>query len=105
MHANLSTCMNLDYYRSMGVTVQVRDLDPDVQERLRRSATKEGLSLSAFLRRELTELARDLEVRERVDILNAGSIRTALGGAFPELTGISTQQIVDIIREQRGPLD
>ena len=89
----------------MGVTVQVRDLDAGVQERLRKSATKEGLSLSAFLRRELTELARDLEVRERADSLNAGSIRTALGGPFPELTGISTQQIVDIIREQRGPLD
>ena len=38
----------------MGVTVQVRNLDASVQERLNKAAAQEGLSLSAFLRRELT---------------------------------------------------
>ena len=84
--------------------MQVRDLDAGVQERLRKSADKEGLSLSAFLRRELTELARDLEVRERADRLDSGGLRSRLGGPLPGLEGISTQEIVDIIREQRGPL-
>lgn len=89
----------------MGVTVQVRDLDAGVQEQLRKAAAKEGLSLSAYLRRELTRIARSLEVRARADRLNSGSIRNTLGGPFPELKGIPTQQIVDIIREQRGPID
>lgn len=84
--------------------MQVRDLDVAVQERLRKSAEKEGLSLSAFLRRELTSLARSLEVRERADRLNAKPVRNALGGPMPGLEGISTQEIVDIIREHRGPL-
>ena len=84
--------------------MQVRDLDAAVQERLRKSAEKEGLSLSAFLRRELTSLARSLEVRERADRLNAKPVRNALGGPLPGLEGISTQEIVDIIREHRGPL-
>lgn len=85
--------------------MQVRNLDAGVQEQLANAAAKEGLSLSAFLRRELTRIARSIEVRERADFLNSGSIRNALGGPFPELKGISTQEIVDIIREHRGPLD
>lgn len=85
----------------MGVTVQVRDLDAGVQERLRKSAAKEGLSLSAFLRRELTELARSLEVRERADRLNAKSLRNPLGGPFPGLQGLTTEEIVALTREDR----
>ena len=88
----------------MGVTVQVRDLDASVQDRLNKSAAQEGLSLSAFLRRELTSLARTLEVRERADRLNAKPVRNALGGPLPGLEGVTTQEIVDIIREHRGPL-
>jgi hypothetical protein len=83
----------------MGVTVQVRDLDAGVQERLRRSATKEGLSLSAFLRRELTELARDLEVRERAG--HETTLQAMLGGPLPGLEDVSTREIVNIIHESR----
>ena len=82
----------------MGITVQVRDLDADVQERLRRSAEKQGLSLSAFLRRELTQLARNLEVRERADALNS---RNPLGGPFPGLEHIDIQEVVKMTREDR----
>jgi Antitoxin FitA-like, ribbon-helix-helix len=84
----------------MGVTVQVRDLDADVQERLRKAAVQEGLSLSAFLRRELTELARDLEVRERAG--HETTLQAMLGGPLPGLDHISTQEIVDIIHEGRS---
>lgn len=83
----------------MGVTVQVRDLDAGVQERLRKSAEKEGLSLSAFLRRELTELARDLEVRERAG--HETTLQTMLGGPLPGLKSLGAQDIVDIIHEGR----
>lgn len=79
--------------------MQVRDLDADVQERLRASAAKEGLSLSAFLRRELTELARDLEVRERAG--HETTLQAMLGGPLPGLDHISTQEIVDAVHEGR----
>jgi plasmid stability protein len=85
----------------MGVTVQVRNLDAGVQEQLRKAAAKEGLSLSAFLRHQLTDLAHNLEVRERADRLNAGTLRNKLGGPFPELQGIPIQEIVQMIREDR----
>lgn len=88
----------------MGVTVQVRNLDAAVQNRLQRSASQEGLSLSAFLRRELTTLARELEIQERADGLNDSSLRKSLWGDLPPLKGVSTNEIVDIIREQRGPI-
>lgn len=80
--------------------MQVRDLDVTVQERLRKSAVKEGLSLSAFLRRELTKLALDLDVRERAG--EETSLQSMLGGPLPGLENISTQSIVDTIHEQRG---
>ncbi|MEO6942186.1 MAG: hypothetical protein ABI238_05520 [Terrimesophilobacter sp.] len=84
----------------MGVIVQVRDLDLAVQERLRKSAAMEGLSLSAFLRRELTELARDLEVQERAGY--GTTLQAMLGGPLPGLENVSIQDIVDVIHEERG---
>lgn len=85
----------------MGVTVQIRNLDVDVQERLVSAAAQEGLSLSAFLRRELTTLAKSLEVRERARRLNSGNLRNKLGGPFPALQGIDIQEIVRMTREDR----
>lgn len=81
--------------------MQVRNLNAGVQEQLRKAAAKEGLSLSAFLRKQLTELARNLEVRERADRLNAGTLRNKLGGPFPALQGIDIQEIVRMTREDR----
>ena len=80
------------------MTVQVRDLDPDVLEQLKKSARSAGLSLSAFLRQELTDVARKYEVRGRADALRG---RNALGGPFPELAGIDLQTIVELTRESR----
>jgi len=85
----------------MGVTVQVRDLDGDVQRTLQDAAAREGLSFSAYLRRELTQLARSVEVHQRADALNR---RNALGGPSRSLEGIPIDVIVDITRENRGPL-
>jgi plasmid stability protein len=93
--------MHSIYRQCMGVTVQVRNLDAGVQEQLRKAAATKGLSLSAFLRDKLTELAHDLEVRERADRLNAGTLRNKLGGPFPELDKIPIQEIVRMTREDR----
>jgi hypothetical protein len=82
----------------MGVTVQVRDLDAAVQERLRAAAEDEGLSLSAFLRRELTRLADHLDVRARAEALRS---RNRWGVSEDFFSGISTEEIVAMIREDR----
>ncbi|RNE67401.1 FitA-like ribbon-helix-helix domain-containing protein [Cryobacterium tepidiphilum] len=49
----------------MGVTVQVRDLDPAVQETLKAQASAQGLSLSEYLRRTLSDIAERIQVHER----------------------------------------
>ncbi|MFF1572572.1 hypothetical protein ACFVWR_07485 [Leifsonia sp. NPDC058292] len=49
----------------MGVTVQVRDLDPSVNDRLKAAAAAKGLSYSEYLRRELTRIAERMRVDER----------------------------------------
>jgi hypothetical protein len=77
------------YADEMGVTVQVRDLDPIVSQKLRDAAAREGLSLSEFLRRELSLFVRRLEVQDK------------LGGPFPGLAGIDIQEIVQMTREDR----
>ncbi len=82
--------------------MQVRNLDAGVQSQLARAAEREGLSLSAFLRRELTDLARNLKVRELAG--HETSLQEVLGGPLPGLENISTQEIVDIIRENRGDI-
>ena len=82
----------------MGVTVQVRDLDADVQQALRDAAAREGMSLSAFLRRELTRLAEHLEVKGRAEALQA---RNRLGVSSDFFSGISTEEIVAMVREDR----
>ncbi len=57
----------------MGVTVQVRDLDAGVQERLKAAAAARGQSLSEFLRIELARLADQLDEKRRItDILFPG---------------------------------
>ena len=85
------------------ISLQVRDLDATVQARLRKSAEREGLSLSAFLRRELTELALNLDVRDRPG--QETTLQEMLGGPLPGFENVSTQDIVQIIREQRGSLE
>lgn len=78
--------------------MQVRDLDAEVQQRLRDAARAEGLTLSAFLRRELTRLSEQIEARSRADALRS---RNRWGMAADFFSGISTEQIVAMVREDR----
>ena len=80
------------------MTVQVRDLEDGVQQTLRDAAEREGTSLSAFLRRELTSLATRLEARQRFDKLG---VRNRLGFSPDFFKGIDPQHVVDMIREDR----
>lgn len=92
------------YARDMSPTVQVRDLDTQTLERLKEAADRERLTLSAFLRRELADLAKRLDVRHRAELLNIAPDPLRFGPGLPGLENVSTQHIVDIIREQRGPI-
>lgn len=83
---------------TMGVTVQVRDLDANVQERLREAATSEGMSLSAFLRRELTRLAAQLDGQARA---NDRRVRNRLGFPPDFFDSLGPDQVVAMIREDR----
>lgn len=90
----------------MGVTVQVRDLDPAVDSRLKSAAAAKGLSYSEFLRRELTRIAERLRIEERwAEVVSADAVTTvaereASRESF-EALGVSTDEIVQIIREVR----
>jgi hypothetical protein len=48
-------------------TIQIRDLDDDVYEALRRRASEVGLSVPEYLRREAGRLASRLSVEEWVE--------------------------------------
>jgi hypothetical protein len=53
----------------MGVTVQLRDLDPAVNERLKAAALSKKLSYSEYLRRELTRIAERLRIEAQWSLL------------------------------------
>jgi hypothetical protein len=86
----------------MGVTVQVRDLDPDVNERLKAAASSKGLSYSEYLRRELTRIAESLRIDDRWAALQARNrVRRAASEGTFEPVDIDSDTIVAWIREDR----
>jgi plasmid stability protein len=95
--------------KSAGVTVQVRNLDPDVQETLKSMASAQGVSLSEFMRRTLTSVAERQRVKDRWAEAEAEyelkrrQIRSQPRSARTPID-IDTQEIVDMIREDRGEL-
>ena len=78
----------------MPKAIQIRDVPEDVHAVMRARAAAAGMSMSEYLRSELVQLAATPTMDEWLD-------RVA---KHPPVTGISTQKIVDIIRERRGPL-
>lgn len=87
----------------MGVTVQVRDLDPDVDDRLKRAAAERGLSYSEFLRRELTRIAERMRIDERWAALQTKNrlLRSEPPTTPFEPIPIDSETIVRWIREGR----
>lgn len=86
----------------MGVTVQVRDLDPDVNTRLKAAAAAKGLSYSEYLRRELTRIAESLRIDDRWAALQARNrVRRAAPREPFEPVDIDSETIVAWVREDR----
>ncbi len=78
---------------TMPKAIQIRDVPDDVHSTLRARAAAAGMSMSEYLRAELIDLASsptNEEIYERIQ---------ARQGKEP-----STETIVAIIREARGPI-
>jgi plasmid stability protein len=76
-------------------TIQIRDIPDDDAEVLRRRAEAAGMSLQAYMRRELIAMARR---RSKTEALAA--IEEAL--ARDPGPGATTESILEALREVRG---
>lgn len=85
--------------------MQVRDLDPAVDDRLKRAAADKGLSYSEFLRRELTRMAEKLRIEDRWSEAKAAHdarVGAAAQSAEPlPRFDITTDEIIRAIHEGR----
>jgi plasmid stability protein len=81
--------MQAGYPESMGTTVQIRNLSDEVTQKLKAKAAAAGLSLSEYLRRELTELADEIALEERWDAFVGNGIQ------------MSRDEIIDAIHADR----
>ena len=77
----------------MSKAIQIRDVPDDVHAVMRARAAAAGMSMSEYLRSELVKLAAAPTMGEWL----------AMVESHPP-ADISTQEIVDIIRELRGPI-
>jgi hypothetical protein len=90
----------------MGVTVQVRDLDPAVNDRLKAEASARGISYSEYLRRELTRIAEKMRIDDRWAELASERETGRQTNARPrdeawKPVDVDTETIVRWIREDR----
>ena len=86
--------------------MQVRDLDPAVDQRLKSAAAAKGLSYSEYLRRELTRIAEKLRIDERWNEVKASQhLQTRLLSSNvdlrEQLSDVATDEVVRGIREDR----
>lgn len=73
--------------------IQIRNVPDDVHAVLRARAAAAGMSMSEYLRSELITMAATPTLDEWLDRV-----------AAQPPSGVSTQEIVDAIREMRGPI-
>ncbi len=81
--------MQTRYPDDVGTTVQIRNLSEDVTQKLKAKAATAGLSLSEYLRRELTALADQIALEERWDAFVGNGIQ------------MSRDEIIDAIHADR----
>lgn len=95
--------MHTAYNHRMGVTIQVRNLDPEVQDTLKTMAARNGLSLSEFVRRALTDIAEQIQVKERWEqAVAADTLRLAIPEKHPrQPIHVDPDEITKIVRESR----
>ena len=77
----------------MPKAIQIRDVPDDVHAVLRVRAAKAGMSMSEYLRSELIRMAEKPTMEE---------LYARIQSRPP--TDVTRQEIVDVIREMRGPI-
>ena len=88
----LDMWLAFEHVQRMSKMIQIRNVPDDVHKALKIRATREGMSLSDFLRREVTKVASTLTVQEALE-------RARRRGPV-ELD----EDPAETIRELRGPL-
>jgi plasmid stability protein len=84
----------LGMIQTMGKVVHVRDVPDEVHEKLSGLAGEHGLSLSAFMRKEMEHMARRAEVAQRnTEIIKAAREKI--------LSRVPTEEIVAAVHEGR----
>ena len=61
-------CYTCLYAKHMSKMIQVRDVPEDVHSTLKARAAREGMSLSAFIKRELEHIVERPSMREWLDL-------------------------------------
>jgi plasmid stability protein len=75
--------------------IQIRHVPEDVHRRLKERAAREGMSLSDYLRRELTELAQQLTWEELFEQIDRE------GRQIEGLEGVDSAELIREGREER----
>src|SRR4051794_11218904 len=78
----------------MSKMIQIRNVPDDLHRELKMRAAAAGMSMSDYIKRELSRRSRKSTIRE------IGARRRARSGGKP--SSLTTQEVVDIIREGRG---
>lgn len=78
----------------MSKMIQIRNVPDDLHRELKMRAAAAGMSMSDYIKRELSRRSRKSTIREI-----SARRRARSGGKRSSLT---TQEVVDIIREGRG---
>jgi plasmid stability protein len=78
----------------MSKMIQIRNVPDDLHRELKMRATAAGMNLSDYIKRELDRKSRKSTIRE------IGARRRARSGG--KKSSLTTQDVVDIIRESRG---
>ena len=79
--------------RDMSKMIQVRNVPDDLHKELKIRAAAAGMSMSDYIKQELSRRTRKSTIPEII------ARREARGG---EKSTLTTQKVVDIIRESRG---
>jgi antitoxin FitA len=78
----------------MSKMIQIRNVPDDLHRELKMRAAAAGMSMSDYIKRELSRKSRKSTIRE------IGARRRARTGG--KKSSLTTQEVVDIIREGRG---
>lgn len=79
----------------MNKHIQIRNIDPELHQKLKIRAAKEGMSMSDYLRIEIEKLVSRPTMKEWLEMVKR----------HKPVEGMSREEIVEVIREDREEND